>query len=113
MFTCFKIWIERIVNTYCHTGLALYGDYSWDRLEFYNSSLKIFEYLVNGLLTITNKRRTDIQQPYSNYTEAKDTDEIITLVKNMLPQIAEPLQNGRTWKHVAAETANILTKTGQ
>jgi glycosyltransferase involved in cell wall biosynthesis len=90
-------------------GLALYDDYPWSRWGFYNSSLKIFEYLNNELLTISNREGTEVQKNYSNFRFARNSEEILTFMdeyrgKNEKPKII------RTWKHVAEQTSNIIEK---
>lgn len=90
-------------------GLALYDDYPWSRWGFYNSSLKIFEYLNNGLLTITNRDGTELQKKYPNFRFARNTEEILTFMdeykgKKQIPKTI------RTWKHVAGQTSNIIQK---
>jgi glycosyltransferase involved in cell wall biosynthesis len=88
-------------------GLAFYGDYSWSRWGFYNSSLKVYEYLNNGLLTITNKPGTEVQKSYSNFKFARNVEEILTFTKNFRHR-SPAEQNIRTWRHVAEETSNII-----
>ncbi len=94
-------------------GLAFYGDYSWSRWGFYNSSLKVYEYLNNGLLTITNKPGTNIQKSYPNFKVAGNAEEILTFMENYKYH-SPGKQNIRTWKHVAEETSKIIGDiTGQ
>lgn len=88
-------------------GLALYKSYPWSRWGFYNSSLKIFEYLNNGLLTITNTEGTPVQRSYSNFRSVQSNEEIISLIdqfdKNSF-EVGDP----RTWGDVAEETSKII-----
>ena len=88
-------------------GLALYDDYPWSRWGFYNSSLKIFEYLNNGLLTITNREGTDVQKKYPNFRFARNSEEILTFVDEYSGKTEKP-KTIRTWKHVAEQTSNII-----
>lgn len=88
-------------------GLAFYGDYTWSRWGFYNSSLKIFEYLNNGLLTITNREGTDVQKKYPNFRFAHNIDEILTFMSEWNGNNQKP-KNIRTWQHVADQTSNII-----
>ncbi|MCC5905020.1 MAG: hypothetical protein JJU13_02320 [Balneolaceae bacterium] len=88
-------------------GLAFYGDYSWSRWGFYNSSLKVYEYLNNGLLTITNKPGTTVQNSYPNFKVAGNAEEILTFIDNFTYH-SPGIQNIRTWKHVAKETSKII-----
>jgi hypothetical protein len=88
-------------------GLAFYDDYSWSRFGYYNSSLKVFEYLNNGLLTITNKPGSAIQALYPNFKVARNVQEILTFTENV-KQNSPAGQNIRTWRHVAEETAQII-----
>ena len=88
-------------------GLALYREYPWSRWGFYNSSLKIFEYLNNGLLTITNTDGTEVQQSYPNFRYAKSNEDIIKWINQFEGRSFE-IENPRTWSDVAAETSQIL-----
>ncbi len=88
-------------------GLAFYGDYSWSRWGFYNSSLKIFEFLNNGLLTITNRPGTEIQKSYPNFRFAQKSDEILTFIEEFEGEKVIP-PSARTWKEVAEETSKII-----
>lgn len=91
-------------------GIALYEDYDWSRWGFYNSSLKTFEYLSNGLLTISNKKGTGIQQKNHNFRFAGNPDEMLTFMDE------EPSDTGtdhsyRTWKHVASDISNLIHRS--
>jgi hypothetical protein len=88
-------------------GLALYREYPWSRWGFYNSSLKIFEYLNNGLLTITNTEGTEIQQSYPNFKSADSVEEIVKLIEQSDQYLFE-VDNLRTWSEVAEETSQII-----
>lgn len=88
-------------------GLALYRDYPWSRWGFYNSSLKIYEYLNNGLLTITNTEGTEVQKSYPNFRSAKKNEDIIRWIDQYEGGTFE-IQNPRTWSVVAEETSQIL-----
>jgi len=90
-------------------GLAFYGDYSWSRWGFYNSSLKIFEFLNNGLFTITNRPGTKVQQSYPNFKYARNWDEILTFIESFEGK-KEILPSARTWEDVAEETSNRIRK---
>ena len=89
-------------------GLALYGDYSWSRWGFYNSSLKVFEYLNNGLETISNKEGTAVQKAYPNFHYIRNTEEIVTFLDDFKPNHKKPSVAKRTWKDAAAETSHIF-----
>jgi len=88
-------------------GLALYNEYPWSRWGFYNSSLKIFEYLNNGLLTISNKSGTPVQQSYPNFVTINSTKEIISVL-DRFNKSSFNLENPRTWSDVARETSTII-----
>lgn len=93
----------------CDTGLAFYGDYSWSRWGFYNSSLKIFEFLNNGLLTITNKPGTKAQQACPNFRYARSVHEILTFMDEQKPAVPAE-ETIRTWGHVAGEISEIISR---
>ncbi|TVR15936.1 MAG: hypothetical protein EA391_09580 [Balneolaceae bacterium] len=95
-----------IVNS--DAGLALYGDYSWCRWGFYNSSLKVFEYLNNGLETICNKEGSAVQQAYPNFHHIRNSDEIVTFLEETRTGRNTVSLPYRTWKDVALETSKIL-----
>ncbi|TVP98196.1 MAG: hypothetical protein EA359_18600 [Balneolaceae bacterium] len=88
-------------------GIAIYDDYHWSRWGFYNSSLKTFEYLNNGLITISNKEGTEIQKMNSNFRYARNLDEMLTFIDEKLPATGSVNQY-RTWKHVASEISNLI-----
>lgn len=88
-------------------GLALYKEYPWSRWGFYNSSLKIFEYLNNGLLTITNTKGTAVQQSYPNFKSIHSNKEILTLIDKFDRKSFEGV-DPRTWTDVAEETSRII-----
>lgn len=88
-------------------GLALYKEYPWSRWGFYNSSLKIFEYLNNGLLTITNTEGTGIQQSYPNFKSVNTEEEIIRFI-NQWNGGSFDKEKSRTWAKVAEETSQII-----
>lgn len=88
-------------------GMAFYSEYPWSRWGFYNSSLKIFEYLNNGLLTITNTTGIGIQQTYPNFRFAEDIDEIIRLIEEYSDRNFK-IKKPRTWSDVANETSRII-----
>ena len=95
-----------IVNS--DAGLALYGDYSWCRWGFYNSSLKVFEYLNNGIETICNKEGSAVQKAYPNFHYIRNSDEIVTFLNSIRAEKKTNSTPLRTWKNVALETSEIL-----
>lgn len=87
-------------------GLAFYNDYSWSRWGFYNSSLKIYEFLSNGLLTITNTQGTDRQRRYPNF---KSVDTISQSEQYIKAGFSKDIEySKRTWKIVAEETSGLI-----
>ena len=92
-----------------HIGLALYNEYPWSRWGFYNSSLKIFEYLNNGLLTITNTAGTDAQRAYPNFRSIGSVNDMVKEIDSYTPQ-SFTVPAPRTWGDVARETSEILQK---
>ena len=88
-------------------GLALYRGYPWSRWGFYNSSLKVFEYLNNGLLTITNTAGTEIQKSHPNFRSADTEEEITALIDQFKGDSYDP-EKSRTWSKVAEETSRII-----
>lgn len=98
--------VEYIIK-HCQAGFAFYQRYKWSRWGFYNSSLKIFEYLNNDLLAITNIEGTDNQRKYRNFKKVTSAEQIITLLREETTWL-----NGgsvkRSWTDVANETHNII-----
>lgn len=88
-------------------GLAFYDDYHWSRWGFYNSSLKIFEFLNNNLITITNIEGTEIQRKYPNYMVAKDSESVLKILNSDVNYSLEKSQI-RTWKEVGVEVSEII-----
>lgn len=99
----------KYIISHSDIGLALYNDYHWSRWGFYNSSLKIFEYLNNGLLTLTNKKGTKIQRSYPNFRHVKSTGQMIREIEDFSDTDFQ-LSSPRTWKDVADETSKIIQK---
>ncbi|TVQ66785.1 MAG: hypothetical protein EA360_04685 [Balneolaceae bacterium] len=99
--------VEFIISN-ADAGLAFYGDYSWCRWGFYNSSLKTFEYLSNGLITISNKSGSEIQKSHPNYHYIGDPEEIRAFISD-LPE-SQGAGISRSWKDVASETDKILNE---
>lgn len=90
-------------------GLAFYDDYQWSRWGFYNSSLKIFEFLNNNLITITNLEGTEIQKKYPNYVVAKDKETILKVLNSDFAPKPDHSQI-RTWESVGKEVSEIMQK---
>lgn len=88
-------------------GLAFYDDYQWSRWGFYNSSLKIFEFLNNNLITVTNIEGTEIQRKYPNYKVAKDSEAVLKILNSEFDQNPNRSQI-RTWKNVGKEVSEII-----
>lgn len=88
-------------------GLAFYDDYQWSRWGFYNSSLKIFEFLNNNLLTLSNIDGTDIQKKYPNFLVAKDSETVLNILNSDLHLKPEKSQI-RTWDVVGKEVSEII-----
>lgn len=100
-----RIDVEYII-TNADAGLAFYSDYSWCRWGFYNSSLKIYEYLSNGLTAISNIPGTVVQNSHPNFKFGKNLMEINTLIEE-LP--SDKIQSGyRSWKNVANQVNQII-----
>jgi len=92
-------------------GLAFYEDYSWCRWGFYNSSLKIFEYLNNGLITLTNTPGTPVQRKYPNFRQVPNSEDILEIIQDLPSENPETSENIRTWSDVGRETDRILKQT--
>lgn len=92
----------------CDVGLAFYNEYPWSRWGFYNSSLKIYEFLNNGLLTITNTRGRERQRLYPNFRSVDS----ISQIEQYIQAVDEKISNHskRTWKTVAEETSELIDK---
>jgi len=92
-------------------GLAFYEDYSWCRWGFYNSSLKIFEYLNNGLITLTNTSGTSVQREYPNFRQVPNSEDILEIIQDLPLEKPVTPENIRTWSDVGRETDRILKQT--
>ncbi len=88
-------------------GLAFYDDYHWSRWGFYNSSLKIFEFLNNNLITISNIEGTETQRNYPNYKVAKDSESVLNILNSDFDHKPKRSQI-RTWEDVSKEVSNII-----
>ncbi len=96
-----------------HAGLAFYEDYTWCRWGFYNSSLKIFEYLNNGLITVTNTPGTLVQQQYSTFRQVTNEEDIVKIIRDLSLHKTNSSEKIRTWSDVGKETADILNQIGK
>jgi len=92
-------------------GLAFYEDYSWCRWGFYNSSLKIFEYLNNGLITLTNTSGTRVQREYPNFRHVPNSEDILKIIQDLPSEKPGLPENIRTWSDIGKETDRILKQT--
>ena len=92
-------------------ALAFYEDYSWCRWGFYNSSLKIFEYLNNGLITLTNTSGTRVQREYPNFRHVPNSEDILKIIQDLPSEKPELPENIRTWSDIGKETDRILKQT--
>lgn len=92
-------------------GLAFYEDYSWCRWGFYNSSLKIFEYLNNGLITLTNTSGTAVQRQYPNFRQVLNSEDILEIIRDLPTEKPSSSREIRTWSDVGKETDKILKQT--
>jgi len=88
-------------------GLAFYDEYQWSRWGFYNSSLKIFEFLNNNLITVSNMEGTEIQRNYPNFLVAKDSESVLKILNSDLNLKPEKSQI-RTWEVVGKEVSEII-----
>lgn len=88
-------------------GLAFYDDYQWSRWGFYNSSLKIFEFLNNNLITISNIEGTETQRKYPNYKVAKDSESVLKILNDDINHHPDRSQI-RTWEDVSKEVSEII-----
>lgn len=77
-------------------GLAIY---SKQASTFYNSPLKIYEYLANDIITITNVKNTEISN-LMNVVYSQDAVDLSSIKPNNF--------EARTWKDVALETLACL-----
>lgn len=90
-------------------GLAPYDLSVLCRWGFYNSPLKIFEYLANNLVVLTNVKNSQINEELSNviYFEGLDC------LKSILTEIKLEDYNFstyRSWADVAKETNEVITR---
>lgn len=116
-------------------GLAFYDQYDWSRWGFYNSPLKIFEFLNNGLWTITNIHGTEVMRSSDRFIRVRTPEEAVEVLRNKpapsgrknradatLAGMADKNRAGspstnspaskpepvRTWQQVANQTAKVF-----
>jgi glycosyltransferase involved in cell wall biosynthesis len=102
--------VEYLISV-CTAGLAFYDDYSWCRWGFYNSSLKIFEYLNNGLVTLTNTPGTSAQRRYPNFRRVSNSEDILKIIQDLPSEKLKKPEQMRTWSDTGMETERILKRT--
>ena len=92
------------IMSQCNIGLALYGNYDWSRIGFFNSSLKFFEYLANNLFVIASQKGQLLDYGSNpNVFLSDDTKKIIDKIISYTPTNNSQI-NFRTWKDVSDET---------
>lgn len=92
-------------------GLTFYSSFSWSRWGYYGSSTKTYEYLNNGLLTLTNIDGTSCQREYPNFVQVKDFSEVEEWIfKTWENEVGKKGLKVRTWKDVAEETSQLIKK---
>ena len=97
----------------CDIGLVLYGDNSWSRVGFYNSSLKYYEYLINGLQVISEDYNNEIindQNKFENLHIKEGVDDIIQFINNnkLKRKVNTSENHYRNWNDVAKETIEVF-----
>ncbi|MEX2574913.1 MAG: hypothetical protein WD317_11475, partial [Balneolaceae bacterium] len=90
-------------------GLAFYDEYAWSRWGFYLSSLKIVEYLNNGLLTITNVEGTPVQRSARGFLKADHPQQAVEAICRFSGK-EPPGPPLRTWADAAGETAALFER---
>lgn len=90
-------------------GIALYNEYPWSRWGFYNSSLKVYEYLANGLKVFTNIKT--MKDP--NLIKIDNIREIPDHINITHSSQVKSLNHYRSWKNVALETNEIFESVMQ
>src|SRR5690625_2034214 len=98
--------VEYIIKQ-CQAGFAFYRSYPWSRWGVYNSSLKLFEYLNNGLLAFTNIEGTTTQKKYPNFKKVASAEEIIEIMRRDESWEVRAVDK-RRWEDVANETDKII-----
>jgi hypothetical protein len=88
--------------TQAKAGVAYYETkkYSEIGLSFYNSPLKVYEYLANGLMVISNLTDKDIPYTMGNLLDGNAPSKVL---ENLMGS-AERLKKYRDWNDVASET---------
>lgn len=90
-------------------GLTFYSSFSWSRWGYYGSSTKTYEYLNNGLLTLSNITGTKQQRKYPNFKYVESFDDIILSIK--ANEQKKPLSDHvRTWEDTGKETDKVIQK---
>lgn len=93
-----------------HGGLVYYGDYSWNRLkDSHQSSLKFYEYLINGLQTVASPLGYWKDSSYPNLLVSDDPSKALEFLSKP-KNIVEDEAIYRTWNDVALETAAVFEK---
>lgn len=98
-------------------GVAFYRAYPWSRWGFYNSSLKVMEYLNNGLLTLANIDGTGVTRNHPNFRQVTGVEKAAALIRNHSEESAGPqagheksagVPPARTWAEAASETSALF-----
>ncbi|MEX2600423.1 MAG: glycosyltransferase [Balneolaceae bacterium] len=96
-------------------GVAFYREYPWSRWGFYNSSLKVMEYLNNGLLALANIEGTEVQRNHPNFRQVSGVEEAAAIIRSFRGTAVDSASSGttevqpaRTWADAASETSELI-----
>jgi len=106
-----------------HVGFVLYKKYDWCPIGFYNSPLKLFEYMGNCKVVIASKMgqiKEVIKDKYNgllvepeNYKDICEAIEFLLTYPNAYKEIAHNAYNTiksyYSWKKAAQKTINFIT----
>lgn len=92
--------------TQAKAGFAFYETQKYNEigLSFYNSPLKVYEYLANDLLVISNLTKGDIPYTMGKLVDGNAPEMVIA----SLTSDTKPEAKYRTWQDVANETLRFL-----
>lgn len=107
--------------SFAHVGLCLYKDYSWSPIGFYNSPLKLYDYLSMELIVIGTKmgQIADVlEDGRTGFFTSNDVDDVISKIRHArdaYPSL-EPMRAAArqlvvekyNWENVAGETGKFI-----
>ena len=101
--------VKYLIKT-CNIGLALYGDYRLSRFGFFNSPLKYYEYLINGLHVVASPKGQMAKDRYDNLFHSEIASDIVKYIDNVNTSKSFRHMKFRSWEDVAKDLDSVIKR---